>query len=78
MEVEIEGQRRVMRPGEVVWVPRGVWHGFKTDTGVIFEEVSTTAKETAGDSFYVDKEISKKSREDRKTKLMNWGRHQFD
>jgi N-acetylneuraminate synthase len=78
MEVEVEGRPRLMRPGEVIWIPRGVWHGFKTDSGVIFEEISTTAKDSVGDSFYIDKVIAKKPREDRKTRLLNWGRHQFD
>ena len=68
----------VLYPGDTLWVPRGVWHSFKTDTGVIFEEISTTSLETSGDSYYVDKEIAQKPRELRKTKLMNWGRHQFD
>ena len=78
MEVEIEGKKKILNPGDTVWVPRGVWHGFKTDCGVIFEEVSTTAMDGAGDSFYVDKEIAKRPREERKTRLHNWGRHQFD
>lgn len=78
LDVDIEGKRRTLYPGDTIWVPRGVWHGFKTDTGVIFEEVSTTAKEAVGDSYYVDKEIAKKPRAERKTRLLNWGRHQFD
>ena len=78
MEIDVEGRRKVLYPGDVLWMPRGVWHSFKTDTGVIFEEVSTTSLETVGDSYYIEKEIAKLSRESRKTKLLNWGRHQFD
>ncbi|MBX4210358.1 N-acetylneuraminate synthase family protein [Candidatus Parcubacteria bacterium] len=78
MEVDIEGKKRMLYAGDTLWVPRGVWHGFKTDTGVIFEEISTTSLETLGDSFYLDKQISSIPREARKTKLLNWGRHQFD
>lgn len=78
MEAEIEGKKRTLYPGDTLWVPRGVWHSFKTDTGVIFEEISTTSHELSGDSFYVDKMIAGMPREARKTKLMNWGRHQFD
>ena len=75
---EIEGKTRLLTPGDTLWVPRGVWHSFWTETGVIVEEVSTTAMETQGDSFYIDRRIANIPREDRKTKLMNWGRHQFD
>lgn len=78
MEVDIEGKKRTLGPGEVLWMPQGVWHGFKTDTGVIFEEVSTTALELQGDSYYIDRAISEIPREVRKTRLVNWGRYQFD
>lgn len=78
MEANVEGKDYTLYPGDTLWVPRGVWHSFKTDTGVIFEEISTTSLESSGDSYYVDKEISQKPREMRKTKLLNWGRHQFD
>jgi len=78
MEMIIEGKKRIMYPGDTVWVPRGVWHGFRTDEGVIFEEISTTSLEASGDSYYIDKKIARMSREERKTKLLNWGRHQFD
>ncbi len=78
MEADIEGKKKMLFPGDTIWVPRGVWHSFKTDTGVIFEEISTTSLETIGDSFYIDKDISSMSREKRKTRLLNWGRHQFD
>jgi len=78
MEAEIEGKRKMLYPGDTLWVPRGVWHSFKTETGVIFEEISTASMELTGDSFYVDKLIASTPRESRKTKLLNWGRHQFD
>ena len=57
-------------------MPRGAWHYFWTETGAIFEEVSTT--HFNDDSFYEDREIAKMPREARKTKLINWGRHQFE
>jgi N-acetylneuraminate synthase len=78
MEANVEGRVKTLYPGDTLWVPRGVWHSFKTDTGVIFEEISTTANETAGDSYYVDKTIAALDRKERKTRLNNWGRHQFD
>ena len=76
LEVEIEGRRKVLVPGDTLWVPRGVWHGFGTRTGGIFEEVSTA--NTSNDSFYVDRAVARMPRDERKTYLRNWGRHQFD
>ncbi|MBI2055009.1 MAG: N-acetylneuraminate synthase family protein [Candidatus Sungbacteria bacterium] len=74
--VEIEGKKKMLYPGDSLWVPRGVWHSFGTATGAIFEEISTASFND--DSFYVDREIAKMARDDRKTRLQNWGRHQFD
>ncbi len=74
--VELEKKRKILYPGDVLVVPRGTWHSFWTDTGAIFEEVSTT--HFNDDSFYADKTINKVPRDERKTQLVNWGRHQFD
>ena len=76
MEIDVEGRVKLLLPGDTLWIPRGVWHGFRTDEGVIFEEVST--RNYDDDSFYVDKSINKMPREERKTNLHNWGRHQFE
>ncbi len=78
MVANIEGKERTLYPGDTLWVPRGVWHSFHSDTGVIFEEISTTAYDMMGDSYYVDKKIAATPREVRKTKLNNWGRYQFE
>lgn len=78
MEADVEGRKRILYPGDTLWIPRGVWHGFRTESGVIFEEISTTSQDANGDSYYVDKDIAKIPRAERKTRLMNWGRHQFD
>jgi N-acetylneuraminate synthase len=75
LEVEIEGNTKILHPGDSLWIPRGVWHGFGSKTGVIFEEVSTASFND--DSFYIDRAIAKLPREERKTHLVNWGRHQF-
>lgn len=74
--VELEGKRKVLYPGDVLVIPRGTWHSFWSDTGVIFEEISTT--HFNDDSFYADKAVNRMPREGRKTELTNWGRHQFD
>ncbi|MBM3819248.1 MAG: cupin domain-containing protein [Acidimicrobiia bacterium] len=76
LDVEIEGTRRTLHPGDSLWVPRGIVHGFETATGAIFEEISTHAERE--DSFYNDPVIAAMPLESRKTRLDNWGRHQFD
>lgn len=76
LEVEVEGRKKVLTPGDTFWIPRGVWHGFGTRTGAIFEEISNANH--SDDSFYIDRMIARMGRDDRKTRLVNWGRHQFD
>ena len=46
------------------------------NTGVIFEEISTTYFN--GDSIYKDQALNEMDRSARKTKLVNWGFHHFD
>ena len=73
---QINGHVRELLPGDTVLVQPGVWHSFWTeDTGVIFEEVSTT--HFNDDSFYEDKHINKLERSERKTVVDNWGRFQL-
>ena len=74
--MHVDGRRKVLEPGDTLWVPRGVLHGFGSRDGAIFEEISTT--NFGDDSFYADKNIANLSREDRKTRLLNWGRHQLE
>ncbi len=76
LDVDIEGRVRRLYPGDTLLVQRGVRHGFSTETGVVFEEVSTTHYNN--DSIYEDHSINNMKREDRKTKLVNWGRYQFE
>lgn len=76
LHLEIEGKKRTLHPGDTALINRGARHSFWTETGVIFEEVSTTHHND--DSFYADPEIRDMPREKRKTRLVNWGRHQFD
>lgn len=76
LEVAINGKRKTLEPGDSLWVPRGVVHGFGTATGAVFEEVSTT--NYSDDSFYADKKIAGMPRDERKTRLLNWGQHQLE
>jgi D-lyxose ketol-isomerase len=75
LELEIDGRRRTMHPGETLLVQPGVWHAFWTWDGAIFEEISTTHYND--DSFYADKDINRMERSERKTVVDHWGRHQI-
>lgn len=74
--VTVDEHKKNLEPGDSLWIPRGVLHSFGTETGAIVEEVSTTHYNN--DSFYADKAIATLARDDRKTHLLNWGRHQLD
>lgn len=54
--------------GDMVVVERGINHGFRTENGVIFEEISTT--HYINDSFYKDKKIL--NNKHRKTLITLW------
>ncbi len=75
LHVNTDGCPRTLHPGETILILPGVWHSFWTETGVIFEEVSTT--HFNNDSFYADKRINKLARSDRKTMVDHWGRFQI-
>ena len=62
---ELDGREQVLRPGDTLTVPPGVWHCFWTETGCVFEEISTTA--FPNDSVYRDPAINKLTSEQRKT-----------
>ncbi|MEK7067210.1 MAG: N-acetylneuraminate synthase family protein [Patescibacteria group bacterium] len=77
LTVEVEGRLyRGLPAGAKLSIPRGVVHAFGTDTGVIFEEISTA--EVPGDSFYHDPKIAGMPRQERKVVLQNWGKYQFE
>lgn len=75
MHVRLNGLERILHPGETCLVQPGVWHSFWTDTGCIFEEVSTTHYND--DSFYRDKKINQMPRHHRKTVVDHWGRNEL-
>ena len=68
MTIALDGEPRVLRPGDLVVVNRGVRHLFSTATGVVFEEISST--HIKDDSYYTDPSIS--ANKDRKTYLTHW------
>lgn len=72
---EVDGRHKLLKPGDTLLVLPGVWHHFWTDTGCVFEEISTT--HFNNDSVYRDAAINKMAREDRKTVVDHWGRFQL-
>lgn len=72
LESEVDGHRRTLHPGETALIQPGVWHRFWTETGCVFEEVSTTHYNN--DSVYNDRRINEMPREQRKTVAEHWGR----
>jgi sialic acid synthase SpsE/quercetin dioxygenase-like cupin family protein len=72
---ELDGRERVLRPGDTLTVPPGVWHCFRTENGCVFEEISTTAY--PNDSVYRDPAINALTSKQRKTIVDHWGRFQI-
>lgn len=70
LEIELEGKRSRLNPGDTFLVKQGEWHKFHTLNGAIFEEISTT--HFNDDSFYDDERVTKMPRELRKTFIPNW------
>jgi len=75
LEVEIDRHRKTLRPGDTCLVQPGVWHSFWTETGCVFEEISS--RDLPGDSVYAEKRITRMERSERKTVVDHWGRFQL-
>ena len=73
--LDIDGEERLLRPGDTAVVLPGRWHKFRTDSGCIVEEISTTHHNN--DSVYKDAAINKLAREERKTVVKHWGRFEI-
>ncbi len=70
LTVTLEGKERKMKPGDIQTVLRGEKHSFTSQTGAIFEEVSTT--HVKSDSYYDDPLIRRMDPMERKTILRKW------
>jgi sialic acid synthase SpsE/uncharacterized cupin superfamily protein len=75
MFLDIDGEERLLRPGDTAVVLPGAWHKFRTDRGCVVEEISTTHHNN--DSVYKDAAINKLPREERKTVVKHWGRFEI-
>ena len=76
MYLDIDGEERLLRPGDTAVVLPGAWHKFRTDSGCVVEEISTTHHNN--DSVYKDPAINKLPREERKTVVKHWGRFEIN
>jgi sialic acid synthase SpsE/quercetin dioxygenase-like cupin family protein len=70
LEVKLEGQTVKMKPGDKVLVHPGVFHSFGSQTGAIFQEIST--RNIKNDSYYEDERIRILDPMERKTILDSW------
>jgi sialic acid synthase SpsE/quercetin dioxygenase-like cupin family protein len=68
IDLVLGGERRRCATNDVVVIPRGVKHEFRSDKGAVIEEISST--HTRDDSSYTDPAISRY--EQRKTYVTNW------
>lgn len=66
--IDISGDARECKPGDIIVVERGMKHSFSSRNGVIFEEVSTTHYKD--DSYYEDEKILENK--NRKTEMTFW------
>lgn len=70
LKINIDGEEKTLRAGEMQTVMRGQKHSFSSDKGAVFEEVSTT--HVKNDSYYMDENIGKLDPMERKTYLKKW------
>lgn len=68
MTLNLDGKQVPLKQGDSALITPGAWHSFETETGVIFEEISST--HITQDSFYRDPAISQNK--NRKTFVTHW------
>jgi len=68
ISIELNGESRECQPGDLVVVERGVMHNFRSRTGAVMEELSSTHYKD--DSYYSDPNIGPAS--ERKTIITHW------
>lgn len=72
LEMEVDGNKYKLKPGDICLVKPKQWHKFHTLDGAVVEEVSTTHYND--DSFYEDPKIHNLKREDRKMNVSSWAK----
>ena len=68
VHMQLNGEKRVCLPGDVINIEAGVRHAFSSPNGSVIEEISSTHYKD--DSFYTDSSIS--NNKNRKTLLTYW------
>jgi sialic acid synthase SpsE/quercetin dioxygenase-like cupin family protein len=68
LELSLDGKVRTCLKNDVIVIPRGAKHFFRSKEGTIIEEISSTHSLT--DSYYTDSAVPQSS--DRKTYVTNW------
>lgn len=68
LELDLDGELQTLGVGDVVTVKPGVHHAFRSESGAVVEEISSTHH--CDDSYYVDEAIMANA--DRKTRLTHW------
>ena len=66
--INLDGVESTKKTGDIITIERGVRHSFRTDSGVVLEEISST--HLANDSYYTDPSIMNNPY--RKTLLTYW------
>ncbi len=70
LTLTLDGVTKDLYPGDLVTVKRNSPHAFSSDTGCVFEEISTT--HIKNDSYYEDPSIMSIDIIKRKTKVELW------
>jgi sialic acid synthase SpsE/quercetin dioxygenase-like cupin family protein len=68
LTIWLDGQAQQAQTGDVITVSRGTRHAFRSDSGVVFEEISSTHDKA--DSYYTDPTVALNA--NRKTWLSYW------
>lgn len=68
LDLTLDDDARSLRAGDITTIERGVHHSFRTETGAVIEEISTT--HFGEDSFYLDPAIAENLT--RKTFVTHW------
>ena len=75
LEVDLSGRSRTLYAGDALFLPAGLWHSYRATGHVLFEEISTAVADD--ETVYIDPTMQRMQPDEKRTKLNNWGRHQF-
>lgn len=70
MVLTVDGNNYSLKAGELFTVEREKLHSFSSESGCVFEEISTSHHND--DSYYEDQKISKQTSRERKTFVTEW------